>query len=167
MAKTDSTPPSTGLTDSQVDKLQPKDKIYTLADPVCSGLHVRVEKSGSKSWWLNVWTPNDAPKRQRYSWRLGDVSTFKLYKKTPSSKPDRDRSIRDYAEVVRANALTVDLRVQKREATAKNETDKTATLQGYIDLVYSDVCTSSKHMAPLEPFSKRYFSAGTFSSLAC
>jgi len=28
-------------------------------------------------------------------------------------------------------------------------------------------CTSSKHMAPLELFSKRYFSAHTFSSLAC
>jgi multiple antibiotic resistance protein len=28
-------------------------------------------------------------------------------------------------------------------------------------------CTSSEHMAPLEPFSKRHFSAGTFSSLAC
>jgi len=30
-----------------------------------------------------------------------------------------------------------------------------------------DVCTSSKHMAPLELFSKRHFSARTFSSLAC
>ena len=28
-------------------------------------------------------------------------------------------------------------------------------------------CTSSEHMAPLEPFSKRHFSACTFSSLAC
>ena len=28
-------------------------------------------------------------------------------------------------------------------------------------------CTSSEHMGPLEPFSKRHFSAGTFSSLAC
>jgi hypothetical protein len=28
-------------------------------------------------------------------------------------------------------------------------------------------CTSSKHMAPLEPFSKGHFSARTFSSLAC
>jgi hypothetical protein len=28
-------------------------------------------------------------------------------------------------------------------------------------------CTSSEHMAPLEPFSKRHFSARTFSSLAC
>jgi hypothetical protein len=28
-------------------------------------------------------------------------------------------------------------------------------------------CTSSKHMAPLELFSKRHFSARTFSSLAC
>ncbi len=28
-------------------------------------------------------------------------------------------------------------------------------------------CTSSEHMGPLEPFSKRHFSARTFSSLAC
>jgi hypothetical protein len=28
-------------------------------------------------------------------------------------------------------------------------------------------CTSSEHMAPFEPFSKRHFSARTFSSLAC
>jgi hypothetical protein len=28
-------------------------------------------------------------------------------------------------------------------------------------------CTSSKHMPPLELFSKRYFSASTLSSLAC
>ena len=28
-------------------------------------------------------------------------------------------------------------------------------------------CTSSEHMGPLEPFSKRHFSACTFSSLAC
>ena len=40
------------------------------------------------------------------------------------------------------------------------------------DLVVEDFerlgeCTSSKHMAPLELFSKRYFSARTFSSLAC
>ena len=28
-------------------------------------------------------------------------------------------------------------------------------------------CTSSEHLAPLEPISKRHFSAGTFSSLAC
>jgi hypothetical protein len=28
-------------------------------------------------------------------------------------------------------------------------------------------CTSSKHMAPLELFSKRYFSAHAFSSLVC
>ena len=36
-------------------------------------------------------------------------------------------------------------------------------------LLSSDIrhCTSSKHMAPLEPFSKRHFSARTFSSLAC
>ncbi len=29
------------------------------------------------------------------------------------------------------------------------------------------LCTSSEHMGPLEPFSKRHFSARTFSSLAC
>ena len=28
-------------------------------------------------------------------------------------------------------------------------------------------CTSSEHVGPLEPFSKRHFSARTFSSLAC
>jgi hypothetical protein len=33
--------------------------------------------------------------------------------------------------------------------------------------VASQYCTSSEHMAPLEPFSKRHFSARTFSSLAC
>ena len=30
-----------------------------------------------------------------------------------------------------------------------------------------DICTSSEHVGPLEPFSKRHFSARTFSSLAC
>lgn len=29
------------------------------------------------------------------------------------------------------------------------------------------ICTSSKDMAPIGPFSKRHFSAGCFSSLAC
>jgi hypothetical protein len=33
--------------------------------------------------------------------------------------------------------------------------------------IRTGACTSSKHMAPLEPFSKRHFSARTFSSLAC
>ena len=33
--------------------------------------------------------------------------------------------------------------------------------------VESLACTSSEHMGPLEPFSKRHFSARTFSSLAC
>ena len=70
----------TPLTDAAVAALKPRDKIYTLSDPLCRGLHVRVEKSGNKSWWLNVWTPEGAPKRQRYAWRLGDVETFKLYR---------------------------------------------------------------------------------------
>ena len=39
-----------------------------------------------------------------------------------------------------------------------------ATNVFYVD---PDGCTSSEHMAPLEPFSKRHFSARTFSSLAC
>jgi len=30
-----------------------------------------------------------------------------------------------------------------------------------------DLCTSSKDMAPIGPFSKRHFSAGCFSSLTC
>ena len=30
-----------------------------------------------------------------------------------------------------------------------------------------EMCTSSEHVGPLEPFSKRHFSARTFSSLAC
>ena len=36
------------------------------------------------------------------------------------------------------------------------------------DKIFADaICTSSEHVGPLEPFSKRHFSARTFSSLAC
>jgi len=38
---------------------------------------------------------------------------------------------------------------------------------GRKDPIATYACTSSKHMAPLELFSKRHFSARTFSSLAC
>ncbi len=136
MATIDST--KKAFTDTYIAALQRKDKIYTVADSGCTGLHVRVEKSGSKSWWLNLWTPEGAPKRQRYAWRLGDVNTFRLYAKRQATEKARQQSIRDYAEIIRAKALYVDLREAKRAAVAKNEAYKTETLQGFIDLVYAD-----------------------------
>ena len=42
--------------------------------------------------------------------------------------------------------------------------------EGYLYLfnpAWVNDCTSSEHLGPLEPFSKRHFSARTFSSLAC
>jgi tetratricopeptide (TPR) repeat protein len=39
--------------------------------------------------------------------------------------------------------------------------------KGDTETAMIEICTSSKHMAPLELFSKRHFSACTFSSLAC
>jgi integrase len=136
------------LTDLGVSKLDPKDKIYTVSDPGCRGLHVRVEKSGSKSWWLNVWTPESAPKRQRYAWRLGEVSTFKLYKVTPSRLEDRERSIRDYAETIRARSLTVDLRVAKRQAIIENDKSRLDKLGDFITLHYADLYKERGYSAP-------------------
>jgi integrase len=134
-----SNPTRRPLTDAQVEALESRDKIYTLADPFCRGLHVRVEKSGNKTWWLNVWTPEGAPKHQRYAWRLGEVSTFKLFRKRQATEEARQQSIRDYAEIIRAKALTVDLREQKREASRRNSSEKLASLGDFIDLHYYDL----------------------------
>ena len=116
MATSNSTAQRQPLTDSSVAALQSKDKVYTVADPLCTGLHVRVEKSGHKTWWLNVWTPEGAPKHQRYAWKLGEVSTFRLYKKRQATEEARQLSIRDYAELKRNESKFVDLRQQKRAA---------------------------------------------------
>ena len=48
----------------------------------------------------------------------------------------------------------------------------TTTLHGFarglvLENHSAEWCTSSEHVGPLEPFSKRHFSARTFSSLAC
>ena len=39
--------------------------------------------------------------------------------------------------------------------------------RGMLTIDMAIQCTSSEHVGPLEPFSKRHFSARTFSSLAC
>ena len=154
MATNNSTSQSKPLTDSSVDALQPRYSekhqdfvVYTVADPGCTGLHVRIEKSGLKSWWLNVWTPEGAPKRQRYAWKLGEVSTFRLYKKRQATEEARQQSIRDYAEIIRAKSLITDLREAKRAAVAKNDSYKSETLQGFIDHVYADHYASKNKRA--------------------
>ena len=43
----------------------------------------------------------------------------------------------------------------------------TANGSGLGDGITTLACTSSDHMAPMGPLSKRYFSARCFSSLAC
>jgi integrase len=126
------------LTDNAVSKLKPGAKPYEEHDATCKGLMLRVETSGTKSWWLYLYTEDNAPVRKRYRWKIGDASTFKLYRNTPSKPADRARSIRDVAEELKAKARLVDLRAERRAAIAKNDTDKVATLAGFIDLKYLD-----------------------------
>lgn len=136
------------LTDSLVKSLQPKEKPYEITDPLRKGLIVRVEKSGRKTWWLHLWTPEGAPKRERYRWKIGDSSTYKLYRNTPSRKSDRARSVRDVAEDIIARAREVDLRVEKRAAIAAQDSEKAATLRNFIDLKYLDYYRGERRARP-------------------
>ena len=124
----------TELTDRKVSLLQPEAKPYDVSDAICKGLVLRVEASGKKSYAVFLWTPD----RKRYRWRIGDAATFKCYKNTPTKKADRDQSIRDVAEALKAESRTIDLREQRKAAITKHKSDKTATLQGFIDQVYAD-----------------------------
>ncbi len=150
------------LTDRQVNNLETRDKPYEVHDALCKGLMVRVEKSGTKSWYLTLWTPEDSQRRQRYRWKVGNVPTYKLHRKTPGTKSDRERSIRDVAEGIKARARTVDLRVAKRAAMAANESEKVATLRRFIDLVYLDFYRNEGRARPDETIK---WAKGAFSAL--
>ncbi len=136
------------LIDSFVASLPKPDKPFELFDGICRGLALRVEKSGRKFYYVYLYTPDGAPVRKRYRWKIGDSSTFKLYKNTPSKKADRDRSIRDIANELKAKARKVDLRVERRAAVAKADSDKTGTLGSFIDLVYTDFYRSEGRARP-------------------
>jgi integrase len=136
------------LTDRLVSELKPKEKPYEVIDEICRGLLVRVEVSGSKFYYQYLYTPDGATKRQRYRWKIGDTSTFKLYSNTPSKRDLRDRSIRDIAAELKARARVKDLRVEKRAAIAMNETEKVETLRGFVDLVYLDYYRAEGYARP-------------------
>jgi integrase len=149
MAKTNS---KTKLTDAIVAELT-----CDATDTLCKGLHVRVRASGNKSWWLWLYTPD---RTKRYKWKIGEVATFKLYEKTPSRNVDR--SIRDRAEAIRAQSLTVDLRRAKRDSIAERDADVTAKLGSFIKLVYLDHYRAEGYARPDETLK---WVCGAFESL--
>ena len=91
----------TKLTDKRVSDLQPEKSAYDVTDTLCKGLLLRCEKSGTKSWVLQTYTPD---RTKRYRWRIGDASTYRCYKNTPARASDREQSIRDVAEALKAKA---------------------------------------------------------------
>lgn len=123
------------LTEKRVADLSIDGTDYDATDTLCKGLHVRVRKSGNKSWWLWLYTPD---RTKRYRWKLGDVATFKVYENTPASAANRQRSVRDVAESFRAQSLAVDLRAARRAEIAKNDSERLAKLGDFIDLHYDD-----------------------------
>jgi len=123
------------LTDKRVSALPVDGTNYDVTDTLCKGLHLRVRQGGAKAWCLWLYTPD---RTQRYRWRIGDASTFKVYENTPSNAANRQRSIRDVAELLKAKALEVDLRADRRAKIAKTDTEKLAKLGDFITLHYAD-----------------------------
>jgi hypothetical protein len=128
------------LTDRQVESLQSRDKAYEINDSACRGLLLRVEKSGTKTFWLYCWTPDHTGKRSRYRWKVGEFPTYRLYGKTPSKAEDRASSVRDVARRLKVQSETEDLRVTRKAAKAAAQADAVATLGSFMDGPYLAYC---------------------------
>jgi hypothetical protein len=76
-----------GLTDKIVADQQPKDKPYELRDKLCTGLILRIERSGSKFFWQTLWTPDSSGSRKRYRFKIGSADTYKLFSTGPKKQP--------------------------------------------------------------------------------
>ena len=140
----------TELTDSFVARLKPQDKPLEITDALRLGLVLRVQPTGLKTYYLSLWSPDGAEKRYRYRWKIGEASTFRLFRNTPQKKSDRDRSIRDVVDELKAKARNVDLRQQKHDALKASERDQAATLGGFIDLHYAQFYADQGNARPEE-----------------
>ncbi len=137
------------LTDSFVARLKPKDKPFEVSDKLRPGLLLRVQPTGLKTYYLNLWSPDSAPRRQRYRWKIGEASTFKLYRTTPGKTVERDRSVRNVADELRAKARKVDLREERRAARLAQERNQETTLAGFIDHHYAQHYADQGNAQPM------------------
>jgi len=128
------------LTDKIVANLQPKDKPYELRDKLCTGLILRIEKSGNKFYWQTLWTPDSSGRRQRYRFKIGSADSYKLFSTEPKKAEDRELSVRHIARRLKVKSEKEDLRVTRKEAKAAAQADAVATLGAFMDGPYLEYC---------------------------
>jgi len=138
-------------TDQDVLDKQPEDKPYEVHDSTCTGLLLRVETSGTKTWWMYLWTPDSSGKRQRYRHKIGQAGLdggLRLFGKTAGSAADRARDVRSIAEGLRVQSREHDLREVRQAARAAAKAESHSTLGAFIDGPYLDYQVKKERRNP-------------------
>lgn len=134
---------SRSLTDRIVADLQPEDKPKEYSDADCTGLVLRVQPSGKKTWYIVLWSPDSSGQRKRYRWKIGEFPDYRLLGKAASNAEDRKQDVRHVARRLKVQSETEDLRERRQAATAAAQADATATLGAFLDSLYLDYCKAN------------------------